>query len=54
MLLIDLSSPKEEKPSTWNDVSIVDTDNQKWEVFEEDQDGKMDLTCTEYGFIYFE
>lgn len=47
MLLIDLSSPKEEKTSTWNDVSIVDTDNQKWEVFEEDQDEKMDLSFTE-------
>lgn len=54
MLLIDLSSPKEEKTSTWNDVSIVDTDNQKWEVFEEDQDEKMDLSFTEYGFIQFE
>ena len=35
------SSHKEEKHSDWNDASILDTDNQKWEVFEEDQDEKI-------------
>ena len=49
VLLIDLSSPKGENGSTWNDVTIVDTDsdNQKREEFEEDADKMMDLSFTE-------
>ena len=49
VLLIDLSSPKGENGSTWNDVTIVDTDsdNQKREEFEEDADKMMDLRFTE-------
>ena len=54
MLLIDLRSPKEQKTSTWNDLTIVDTENQKWEVFEDDQNKKMDFSFTEFGFIKFE
>ena len=43
VLLIDLSSPKEESTSTWNDVTIVDIDSYEESCEEEN----MDLSFTE-------
>ena len=43
VLLIDLRSPKEESTSTWNDVTIVDTDSNE-ECCEEKN---MDQSFTE-------